>query len=112
MEGHFRFEVAEEESVQITAIDGSGTLHSQFTKDGTAKDFGICDAENVTFQMKGFSKPNLEVELPIKILHFNEDWKKKYVHEIKMFKVIFVIVRPFAWWFSPHVRWDNWPCTM
>ena len=73
MEGHFRFEVAEEESVQITAIDGSGTLHSQFTKDGTAKDFGICDAENVTFQMKGFFKPNLEVELTIKILHFNED---------------------------------------
>ena len=73
IDGYFRFDAAaEEEGVQITAIDGSGTAHSQFAKDGTPMDYGICDAEHVIFQMKGFSKPNFEVELFVKILHLIE----------------------------------------
>ena len=75
-QGSFRFETAEE-VVQITAIDGSGTTHSQLLKDGNPREFGICDAENVTFQMKGLSQPNFEVTLLYKILHFTEDWKLK-----------------------------------
>ena len=71
-QGSFRFETAEE-VVQITAIDGSGTTHSQLLKDGNPREFGICDAENVTFQMKGLSQPNFEVTLLYKILHFTED---------------------------------------
>ena len=73
MEGSFRFEATGEEGVQITAIDGSGTTHSQFAKDGSPNDYGICDAEHVTFQMKGFFKPNFEVELFVKLLQFIED---------------------------------------
>ena len=72
-EGIFRLESAEE-GVQITAIDESGTTHSQYAKDGYPKSYGICDAENVTFQMKGFSKTNFKVELYVKILHLIENW--------------------------------------
>ena len=67
-EGHFRFE-AVDESVQINVIDGSGSTHSQFFKDGNPRDFSMCDADDITFQMKGLLSQDLKVILLFKILH-------------------------------------------
>ena len=72
-EGHFRFETVDK-SIQITVIDDkSGTTQSQFFKDGNPRDFGICDATDVNFQMKDLSSPNFEVTLFFKILHFSNE---------------------------------------
>ena len=69
--GHFRFETADD-STQITIDDESGTAQSQFFKDGSPRVFGICDANDVNFQMKGLSSPDFEVTLFFKVLFFIE----------------------------------------
>ena len=68
-EGHFRFETADD-GIQITIDDESGPGQSQFSKDGSPRDFGICDAKDVNFKMEGLSSPDFEVTLLFKILHF------------------------------------------
>ena len=68
-EGHFRFKT-DDDSIEITIDDGSGTGQSQFFKDGSPRDFGICDAKDVNFKMEGLSSPDFEVTLLFKILHF------------------------------------------
>ena len=68
-EGHFRIKTADE-SIQITIDDESGPGQSQFFKDGSPRDFGICDAKDVNFKMEGLSSPDFEVTLLFKILHF------------------------------------------
>ena len=71
-EGHFRFESAA--GVQITIIDKSGAEQSQFYKDGTQRDVGICDAKDFTFQMKGLFPEDFEVTLFYKVLHFSDEF--------------------------------------
>ena len=71
-EGHYRFE-AVDDSVQITVIDGSGSTHSQFFKDGNPRDYSMCDSDDITFQMKGLLSQHLKVTLLFKILHVTGD---------------------------------------
>ena len=66
--GHFRFETADD-SIQITIDDESGMAQSQFFKDGNPRDFNMCDADDITFQMKGLLSQDLKVTLLFKILH-------------------------------------------
>ena len=70
-EGHYRFESVD--GVQITPQDESGTAQSLLYKDGTPRDFGICDAKDVTFQMKGLFPKDFEVTLFFKIIHFSKE---------------------------------------
>ena len=76
-EGQFRFE-AVDESVQVTVIDGSGSTHSQFFKDGNPRNCNICDAEDITFEMKGGLSQDLKVVLLFKILHFTENMSQNF----------------------------------
>ena len=77
IEGQFRFEAADE-SVQVTVIDGSGSTHSQFFKDGNPRNCNICDAEGITFEMKGGLSQDLKVVLLFKILHFTENMSQNF----------------------------------